>query len=53
MNPGDASTASAPAIAPAGPLVGTRVVELGVVIAGPSAASMLGEWGAEVIKIEP
>ncbi|MET0143637.1 MAG: CoA transferase [Ilumatobacteraceae bacterium] len=34
-------------------MVGTRVVELGVVIAGPSAASMLGEWGAEVIKIEP
>jgi crotonobetainyl-CoA:carnitine CoA-transferase CaiB-like acyl-CoA transferase len=37
----------------AGPLSGIRVVELGVVIAGPSAASMLGEWGAEVIKVKP
>jgi crotonobetainyl-CoA:carnitine CoA-transferase CaiB-like acyl-CoA transferase len=36
-----------------GPLSGLCVVELGVVIAGPSAASLLGEWGAEVIKVEP
>lgn len=36
-----------------GPLEGMRVVELGVWVAGPSAAGLLGDWGAEVIKIEP
>ncbi|HEX4019167.1 MAG TPA: CaiB/BaiF CoA-transferase family protein [Frankiaceae bacterium] len=35
------------------PLDGVRVVELGVVIAGPAAAAMLGDWGADVIKVEP
>jgi crotonobetainyl-CoA:carnitine CoA-transferase CaiB-like acyl-CoA transferase len=28
-------------------------VELAVVIAGPAAAAMLGDWGADVIKVEP
>jgi crotonobetainyl-CoA:carnitine CoA-transferase CaiB-like acyl-CoA transferase len=37
----------------AGPLEGTRVVELGVWVAGPSAGGILADWGAEVIKIEP
>src|SRR3990170_2030339 len=37
----------------AGPLEGTRVVELGFWVAGPSCAAILGDWGAEVIKIEP
>jgi crotonobetainyl-CoA:carnitine CoA-transferase CaiB-like acyl-CoA transferase len=36
-----------------GPLEGIRVVELGVVIAGPAAAAVLGDWGASVVKIEP
>jgi formyl-CoA transferase len=35
-----------------GPLSGIRVVELGSLIAGPFASRMLGEFGAEVIKVE-
>ncbi|MCK9986690.1 MAG: formyl-CoA transferase [Azoarcus sp.] len=34
------------------PLAGIKVVELGTLIAGPFAARILGEFGAEVIKIE-
>ncbi|MDP6189878.1 MAG: CaiB/BaiF CoA-transferase family protein [Gammaproteobacteria bacterium] len=36
----------------AGPLCGYRVIELGQLIAGPFTGSMLGYFGAEVIKIE-
>jgi crotonobetainyl-CoA:carnitine CoA-transferase CaiB-like acyl-CoA transferase len=36
-----------------GPLEGVRVVELGVWVAGPGAAGILADWGAEVVKIEP
>jgi formyl-CoA transferase len=35
------------------PLAGVRVLELGSLIAGPYAASILAQFGAEVIKIEP
>ncbi|WP_269495881.1 CaiB/BaiF CoA transferase family protein [Castellaniella sp. S9] len=35
------------------PLSGIRVLEMGQLIAGPFAAKMLGDFGAEVIKIEP
>ncbi|WP_243318667.1 CaiB/BaiF CoA transferase family protein [Geothrix paludis] len=34
-------------------LSGIRVLELGQLIAGPFAAKILGEFGAEVIKVEP
>src|ERR1700761_8509009 len=35
-----------------GPLAGVKVLELGTLIAGPFAARFLGEFGADVIKIE-
>ena len=35
------------------PLDGIRVVELGQLLAGPFAGTMLGYFGAEVIKVEP
>jgi len=34
-------------------MVGVRVVELGVWIAGPAASGVLADWGADVVKIEP
>src|SRR4029450_6508676 len=36
-----------------GPMQGIKVVEVGMWVAGPAAAGILGDWGADVIKIEP
>ncbi len=36
----------------AGPLAGIKVLELGTLIAGPFAARLFAEFGAEVIKVE-
>lgn len=40
-------------VAPAAPLAGVQVVDLGQYIAGPGAAMTLAELGASVTKIEP
>ena len=34
------------------PLEGIKVVELSTMLAGPMTARLLGEWGADVIKVE-
>lgn len=35
-----------------GPLAGVRVIDLGTMFAGPFAASLMGDFGADVIKVE-
>ncbi len=47
MNANDVSTTGSPL-----PLAGIRVIDVGQLIAGPFAATMLGDFGAEVIKVE-
>src|SRR5881296_2938570 len=35
-----------------GALDGVKVIEAGLLVQGPQAAATLGEWGADVIKVE-
>ena len=34
-------------------LDGVRVIEMGLWVAGPAAAGILADWGADVVKVEP
>jgi len=53
----DAAAATEGTLRPAadgpGPLAGVRVVELGMLLAGPFTGRLLGDMGAEIIKVEP
>ena len=37
---------------PAGPLAGIRILDVSTIIAGPWAATLLADLGAEVLKVE-
>lgn len=43
---------TAPSGQPTGPLAGVRVVEMGQLLAGPFCGQLLGDLGADVVKIE-
>jgi len=48
----DETTTSGTAAAPTGPLAGIKVIDMSVMIAGPLAAMILGDQGADVVKVE-
>jgi formyl-CoA transferase len=51
-SPGTAGPPDAGSPGAAGPLDGVRVIECGSLIAGPFCGQLLGDFGAEVIKVE-
>ena len=52
-SPGPVTAASPAPQLPDGPLSGLRVVEFGQLLAGPYVGTLLGDFGADVVKIEP
>lgn len=51
--PRDAMTTTIPSTpGPRGPMAGVRVLDLSNIIAGPLAACLLGDFGADVVKVE-